>query len=387
MGNAGSIRTTHVGSLPRGKEMDALLWERQEGKDVMDAFTAALPDAVARLVDAQADAGISIVGDGEVSKPGFTNYVRHRIGGMGGETHLPHFLDLAEAAELEGRYYGGEADEHVKMPQCVAELHYTGHEEVRRDVANLKAAMERRGIADGFLCSASPGVIAYEAEDTFYGSYEDYLGALAEALREEYEAIAEAGLTVQLDSPDLACVGHSRFWASDVVDRMGYRAYAELHIDAINHATRNIPAEQVRMHLCWGNYAASHHMDMPLAQAMPPLLERFRGQGILFEGANPRHEHEWELFEQLSVPDDKVLIPGVIDTLSPYVEHPRLIAQRLQRYARLVGPERVIGGTDCGFATFVGFKDVPDYVVWMKLAALAQGAAMASESAGVGSAA
>ncbi len=373
------ILTTHVGSLPRSPELARLMFDHQEGHGDEEQLWAKVGDEVQAVVQRQVEAGVAIPSDGEMGKPGFSNYLRYRLEGIGGETDPWVFKDLATVPELQAFYFEDEAAEHIHMPACEGELSYRGHELVQRDIANLKAAMQRHGVTEAFMPAASPGIIAYHMTNRHYPSYEEYLFAAAEAMREEYKAIIDAGLLVQLDCPDIGCVAHTEGWMTPVVEKLGLSKFIDLHIEALNHGVKDLPADRIRMHLSWANYEAPHQFDIPLTDVLKPVLERAHPNGILFEAANPRHEHEWELFDDLKVPVEKVMIPGVIDTTTNYVEHPRLVAQRIERFARAIGREQVIAGTDCGFGTFVGFGAVFEKVVWMKFDSLAQGAAIASE--------
>jgi 5-methyltetrahydropteroyltriglutamate--homocysteine methyltransferase len=373
------ILTTHVGSLPRSPELARLMFEYQEGRGDDQKLWAKVAEDVDVVVQRQVEAGVSVPSDGEMGKPGFTNYLRYRLEGIGGETDPWVFKDLATVPELQAFYFEDEAAGHIHMPACEGELHYRGHELVQRDIENLKAAMKRHGVTEAFMPAASPGIIAYHMTNRHYPTYEEYLFAAAEAMREEYKAIVEAGLLLQLDCPDIGCVAHTEGWMTPVVEKLGLSKFIDLHIEALNHGVKGLPADQIRMHLCWANYEAPHQFDIPLSDVLTPVLDKAYPNGVLFEAANPRHEHEWELFADLKIPDEKVMIPGVIDTTTNYVEHPRLVAQRIERFARAIGRERVIAGVDCGFGTFVGFGAVLENVVWMKFDSLAQGAAIASE--------
>ena len=376
------IKTTHVGSLPRSEELTPLVLASEAGEPV-DAGQMA--DAIARsvqdVVRRQRDIGIDLVSDGEHGKPGFSVYVRDRLEGMGGKTDVWTFRDLEEVPELTAALAseaeGSDLDEVLgRIPSCIGPLSYRGQEAVARDIANFIAALGG-DTADAFMPAASPGVVVHQMKNLHYPSYEDYLTAVADALREEYTAIVDAGLTVQLDCPDIPLVAGTNFWGSDVVDRLGHAAVVEMHVEAINRATAGLPQEQLRMHLCWGNYAGPHTHDVELRDIIE-LVFKANVRFISFEAANPRHEHEWAIFEDIAVPDDKVLIPGCIDSTSNFVEHPELVAQRIERFARLVGPEQVIAGADCGFGTVVGFTAVYPSIVWRKLQALVEGAALAS---------
>ncbi len=372
------IRTTHTGSLPRPPRLTELVFARQEGREVdLDELRSAVVKATVDVVRRQREAGIDIVSDGEMNKPGFVNYIGQRLSGFGGLGKPWTLADMDDLPDLLMALYGGPGGTHINMPRCEGEIRYTGHDLVAEDIANLRAAL---GDDDGeaFIPAASPGCIAMGAENVHYPDYESYLGALADAMREEYRAIVDAGFLLQLDCPDIPMMPHTTAWMADVYEQIGFPRYVELQLEALEASIAGLPADRIRMHLCWGNYAGPHTMDVPLEEVLEPAL-RASPVAISFEGANPRHEHEWETLKTLSIPEDKILMPGVIDTKTNVVEHPRLIAQRIGRYAGIVGRERVIPGTDCGFATFVGFGLVEPDVAWLKLEALAQGAAIASE--------
>lgn len=374
------IRTTHVGSLPRSEALTRLMYDWQDGKDVAQELDALISNEAVDVVGKQKSLGVDVPDDGEVGKPGFSNYVRTRLEGVGGSADGWAFHDLLENPALEKALYGPEAGTHINMPACEGPLRYRD-DEVKRDIANLKQAMAVHGIEEAFLPVASPGILAGHITNRHYPSYEDYLQALSDVMREEYNAIAQAGLIVQLDSPDLPCAApeHSNMVPPHVLEKYGLPGVIELHLEAIENATRDVPADQLRLHLCWGNYEAPHHYDMPLKDVIEPVLRRTHAQAILFEAANPRHEHEWEIFETMKVPDDKILIPGLIDTVTNIVEHPRAISHRIQRWARVVDKEQLMAGTDCGFSTFVGINEVNPNIAWEKLASLSEGAALASE--------
>lgn len=379
MKNSDRILTTHTGSLPRPADLTELVFARQEGKEVdLAKFREVADRAVRDIVKRQRDAGIDIVSDGEMTKPGFVNYIGERLTGFGGVGTPWVVSDMAELPDLVQALYGGPGGTHINMPKCVGEVKYCGEELVAHDIDMLHSALDGDPDAIGFLPATSPGCVAMCAEDIHYGSYEAYLEAVAEAMRVEYRAIVDAGFILQLDCPDIPMCGHTTSWATDRINKMGFERYVDLHMDALNSAVADLPPEKVRLHVCWGNYAGPHHKDVPLSRVIGRVLNGHPG-AISFEGANPRHEHEWEVLREIDIPEDKVLIPGVIDTKTNVVEHPRLVAQRIERYADIVGRERVIPGTDCGFATFVGFGIVEPDVTWMKLAALSEGAAMASE--------
>jgi 5-methyltetrahydropteroyltriglutamate--homocysteine methyltransferase len=375
------ILTSHTGSLPRPAELTELVFKKQEGQTVpADAFEAAVVAATDDVVKRQIDAGIDIVSDGEMGKPGFVNYVGERLDGFG-EPGKPWSLsDLAELPELTMALYGGPGGTHINMPACRSAVSYRGHALVAQDIAHLRTALARAGEPDreAFIPAASPGCIANCAENFHYRTYEAYLEAVTAAMAEEYKAIVDAGFILQLDCPDLPMAAHTSFWAIKHMQEMGFERYIQLHLDALDQSIADLPADRVRMHLCWGNYAGPHTADVPIERLMDMVLAA-KPSAVSFEGANPRHEHEWETLAGLNIPDDKILMPGVIDTKTNVVEHPHLIVQRIGRYAKIVGRERVIPGTDCGFATFAGFGIVDPQVAWMKLAALGDGAALASE--------
>jgi len=372
------ILTTHTGSLPRPEDLVQLTYEQEEGKPVdRQVMTDAQTRAVEQVVRRQAEAGIDVVSDGEMAKPGFTNYLTARVTGFS-DRAAPWVLDdLTEFTDLLLEQYGGEAGAHIVMRNCTADVSYTGQDAVAADIATLSKALGEVSVAEGFLPATSPGCFAMAAPNLHYDSYENYLFAIARALREEYRAIVESGLVLQLDCPDLPMAAHTSTW-DDTVGRLGYQGYLELHIAALNEAVADLPADRIRMHICWGNYEGPHHMDVPLTEVLPATFAA-KPMAISFEAANPRHEHEWEDLRELKIPDDKVLIPGVIDVKTNVLEHPRLIAQRIGRFADIVGRERVIAGTDCGFGTFTGFSAIMGSVAWLKLGALAEGARLASD--------
>lgn len=372
------ILTTHTGSLPRPAELTEMVFARQEGKQVdPERFRAAVSEATADIVRRQREIGVDIVSDGEMSKPGFVNYIGQRLTGFGGVGDPWTLADMDDLPKLVGALYGGPGGTHINMPRCEGEVRYDGHALVAEDIAQLHAALGDAA-GEAFIPSASPGCIAMAAQNVHYPDYETYVGAVAEAMREEYKAIVEAGFVLQLDCPDIPMMRHTRAWMSEYFEQIGLKRYVEIQLDALETSVAGLPKDRIRMHLCWGNYAGPHTMDVPLEDVLEPALAA-SPTAVSFEGANPRHEHEWETLASMTIPDDKILAPGVIDTKTNVVEHPRLVAQRIERYADIVGRERVMPGTDCGFATFVGFGLVEDEVVWLKLAALVEGAAIASE--------
>ncbi|MEA2380942.1 MAG: 5-methyltetrahydropteroyltriglutamate--homocysteine methyltransferase [Solirubrobacteraceae bacterium] len=369
------VLTTHTGSLPRPPALLQELIRRDRGERVdTAALDARVREAVADSVSRQGRAGIAVVNDGEAGKIGYSTYVAERLDGFGGEAEPPgpptdmlEFPDyLARESSDDG---GGPA-----MPACDGPIAYRDTGAVRADIDALRRALDGVAVEDAFLSAASPGVVAFFLADRHYGDHEAYLLAIADAMKVEYDEIHRGGLVLQLDCPDLALTRH-RIGAESVED---FRRFVRLHVEAINHATRDIPSEAMRMHVCWGNYEGPHHHDVPLRDIVDIVLEA-RPAAISFEAANPRHAHEWTVFEDVPLPDGKVLIPGVLDTTTNYIEHPELVAQRIVRYARLVGRENVIAGTDCGFASFAASSSVDPAIVWAKLAAMADGAALATQ--------
>jgi len=371
------IHTTHTGSLPRPDDLVRMSWAQADGVPVdAAALEARVESAVQEIVRKQLEAGISVVNDGEMSKPSYATYVKDRLHGFGGQSiENYYFADLAaypKSLELVAQN-PGRRKRHA--PACNGPISVKDAQAADRDMLNLKRAAREASHPRLFSAAASPGVVSLFFANEYYASDEEYLFAIAEAMRPEYESIAAAGATVQLDCPDLAMGRHSSYAE---LDDTAFRKRMALNIEALNHAVRNIPPERLRMHLCWGNYPGPHHCDVPLAEiidlvwtAKPPL--------ILFEAANPRHAHEWTLFERVRVPDGKVLCPGVIECQSNYIEHPELVAQRIERYAKLVGRERVMAGVDCGFSIHAGMRGIDPDVVWAKLAALSQGAELATQ--------
>jgi 5-methyltetrahydropteroyltriglutamate--homocysteine methyltransferase len=376
MATHGRFLTTHVGSLPRPDDLKEMMWAREDGAPV-DA--AALQERVQRGVDEavakQTKAGIDIVNDGEWGKPSYATYIKDRLNGFGGTATTTYvFQDIEALPQTKARVAADPGRKHRKAPSCNAPISVRDMEAPRTDADRLKAALKAHGAAGGFLTAASPGVTAFFFHNDYYRTDEDYVFAIAEAMRHEYETIAAAGVTLQVDCPDLAMGRHTQFRDLDLA---GFRERMELNVEALNRALVNIPAEHVRMHLCWGNYPGPHHYDVPL-QDIIDVVWKAKPHAIQFEAANPRHGHEWSVFETVRVPDGKTLIPGVIECQSNYIEHPELVAQRIERYAKLAGRDNVMAGVDCGFSIHVGSGGVDPDVVWAKLGSLAQGAAIAS---------
>lgn len=371
------IPTTHTGSLPRPDDLIRIMWAKGDGIPVDEKILEErIASAVEEIVGRQVEAGISIVNDGEMSKPSYATYVKDRLNGFGGESIEKYFFaDLADYPKSAELVAANPGRRKRTAPACNAPISVADAEAAELDMVNLKNAAARQDVDGTFSSAASPGVVSLFFGNEYYASDEEYVFAIAEAMRHEYEAIAAAGATVQLDCPDLAMGRHTAYADMDLDT---YRKRIAMNIEALNHGVRNIPPEQLRMHLCWGNYPGPHHCDVALAEIID-LVWDARPQTILFEAANPRHAHEWTLFETVRVPDDKVLCPGVIEPQSNYIEHPELVAQRIERYAKLVGPERVMAGVDCGFSIHVGMQGIDPDVAWAKLASLAQGAEIASQ--------
>jgi 5-methyltetrahydropteroyltriglutamate--homocysteine methyltransferase len=370
------ILTTHVGSLPRPKEVADLLFAQDRGDSYDPAdFDATIRRGVADAISRQSEAGIDIVSDGEMGKISYATYIRHRLTGFEGDSARPTPQDLDEYPEYRDRLVAGGASAKYRRPVCKGAIKVKDLTPLQDDISRMQAALSKGQAVEGFMNAVSPGTIAVFQPNEYYPSHETYMAALAGAMRSEYEMIVGSGLLLQVDCPDLAMGRHSRF--RNMTDEEFLKA-AEIQVEALNHALANVPADRVRMHVCWGNYEGSHVHDMPLDRILPIAL-RAKPMALLLEGANPRHEHEWEIWERVKLPDDKVLIPGVIASCSNYVEHPTLVSQRILRYANLLGRERVIAGTDCGFGTFAGFGPVYPPFCWMKLRSLAEGARLASE--------
>lgn len=370
------ILTTHVGSLPRSQAVTDVVFARDKGA-VQDeaAASATIAGAVRDAVLRQVDAGVDVVSDGEMSKISYATYIKERLTGFAGDTPREPGQDLVEFPRILSKLAALGATAKYTRPRCVGEIRVSSTQPLRTDLENMTAAVAAASPREAFLNAASPGVIALFQPNDYYATQDAYLEAVAEAMRTEYEGIVEAGFLVQIDAPDLG-MGRHTMYRDRSVDEFLQRA--ALHIDVLNHALRNIPADRVRMHVCWGNYEGPHHHDVPLELLLPVVLKA-KAQGLLFEGANPRHAHEWIVFRDHRIPDDKILIPGVLSSTTNYVEHPLLVAERICRYADCVGRERVIAGSDCGFGTFAGFGPVDPDVVWLKLRAMADGAKIASD--------
>lgn len=371
-----SVLSTHVGSLPRSQEVVDFIFAR-ERKEPYDeaAFDAAMAAAVMATVGRQKEAGIDIVSDGETSKISYATYVKDRYTGFDGDSKRNAPADLKLFPKFLERLANDGGTPKYARPMCVGEVRSKGQGELQKDIANLQAAMAAHGVERGFMNAASPGVISLFLQNEFYPSREAYLAALADAMKAEYETIVAAGLDLQLDCPDLALSRHMLF---PELSDAEFVKVAEMHVEALNHALSDVPEEKVRVHICWGNYEGPHVCDIPMATMFDTLM-RAKARYVLFETSNPRHGHEWTVFRDRAadIPEGKVLVPGVVDTTTNFVEHPELVAQRIERFTDIVGAERVIAGSDCGFGTFAGFGAVDPDIAYAKLSALAEGARIA----------
>lgn len=368
--------TTHTGSLPRPEDLIRMMYAKEEGVPVdPDALAARVKTAVAELVKKQADSGVDLINDGEMSKPSYATYIKDRLDGFGGTGNTFIYQDVHEFPMLEKRVFGDPGRSRRKTPACNAPISVRDREAAIVDADNLKTALAGVKSTSGFMSAASPGVVSLFFRNDYYKDFETYIYAIADAMRYEYEIVAKAGFVLQIDCPDLGMGRHIQYADLSLAD---FRKRAQLHVEALNHAVANIPPEQLRMHVCWGNYEGPHHRDVPMADIIDIVFSA-KPNAISFEAANPRHAHEWTVFEKVKLPDGKVLIPGVLESKSNFIEHPELIAQRIGHYARLVGRENVIAGSDCGYGTWVGQAAVDPQVVFAKLAAMAEGARIASK--------
>ena len=367
--------TTHTGSLPRPENLIRIMYAKEEGVPVEPhALAEEIRAAVADVVKKQADAGVDLINDGEMSKPSYATYIKDRLDGFGGTGNTFVYQDLTDFPKLAKRVFGDPGRSRRKTPACNAPIKVRDRVAPQTDADNLKSALSQVKSAGGFMSAASPGVVSLFFRNDHYKDFETYIYAIADAMRHEYETVVSAGFVLQIDCPDLGMGRHIQYADLNLAE---FRKRIQLHIEALNHAVANIPAEQLRMHLCWGNYEGPHHRDVPLADIVD-IVFKAKPVAISLEAANPRHAHEYTLFEKVKLPDGKVLIPGVIESKSNFIEHPELIAQRIARYANLVGRENVIAGSDCGYGTWVGQAAVDPDVVFAKLAAMAEGAAIAT---------
>jgi 5-methyltetrahydropteroyltriglutamate--homocysteine methyltransferase len=368
--------TTHTGSLPRPNDLIRMMYAKEEGVPIDPvALAARVKAAVAEVVDKQIAAGVDLVNDGELSKPSYATYIKDRLNGFGGTGNTFVYQDIHEFPNLEQKVFGDPGRSRRKTPACNAPISVRDAQAAETDAANLKSALAGKKVEGAFMSAASPGVVSLFFRNDYYKDFETYIFAIADAMRAEYETVARAGFVLQIDCPDLAMGRHIQYADLDVA---GFRKRAQLHVEALNHAVANISAEQLRMHLCWGNYEGPHHHDVPLADIVDIVFSA-KFCAISLEAANPRHAHEWSVFERVKLPGGKVLIPGVIESKSNFIEHPELIAHRIGHYAKLVGRENVIAGSDCGYGTWVGQAAVDPDVVFAKLAAMAEGARIATK--------
>lgn len=367
--------TTHTGSLPRPDDLVSIMYAKEEGQNIDHAeLGERIHAAVAEVVAKQRKAGIDIINDGEVSKPSYATYVKDRLSGFGGTGNTFVYQDLVEFPNLAKRVFGDPGRSRRKTPACNGPITVSDGAAVRIDVENLRSALGTNQVQRAFITAASPGVVSLFFRNDYYSSQDAYLEAIADAMRPEYEAIVAGGFEVQIDCPDLAMGRHIQYANLELSE---FRKRAGAHVEALNQALANIPPERARIHICWGNYEGPHHRDVPLGDIIDIVFSA-RPSFVSFEAANPRHAHEWALFETVKLPAGKILIPGVIESKSNFIEHPELIANRISNYAKLVGRENVIAGSDCGYGTWVGQAAVDADVVWAKLAALTEGARIAT---------
>ena len=370
------ILTTHVGSLPRPADVAELLLKKEREEPFDEAeLDARVRRGVAEIVARQVDAGVDVVSDGEMSKVAYSTYAKDRLTGFAGDSERRFNLDVAPYPAFREKMARMTGNQPMRRPQCVGPIEVRTSEPLRKDLANFKAALEGAGVTEAFMTSSSPGVASVFMPNAYYPTHEAYIEALGEAMKGEYEAIAGAGFILQVDCPDLAMAFHTGFQG---LGEEEFLKRAEHHVEVLNAALENVPAESARLHVCWGNYEGPHDHDIPVTKIMRILLKA-KPSAILFEASNPRHAHEWVDWRDANVPDDKVLIPGVLDSTSNFVEHPELVAQRIETFAAIVGRERVLAGSDCGFGTFAGFGKMDPDIVFQKLRAQAEGAAIASE--------
>jgi 5-methyltetrahydropteroyltriglutamate--homocysteine methyltransferase len=374
---SGHIHTTHVGSLPRSKAVTDLVFAAERG-DPVDAaeFDRVIGAAVDDIMRRQVEVGVNLVSDGEMSKISYATYIKDRITGFDGDSPRTPPADLEDFPNFLKLQAAGGGTPTYRRPKCIGPVAPKTLAPLEADLAHMVAALAKYSPTGGFMNAASPGVIALFQPNEHYPTQDAYLEALAEAMRPEYEAIVAAGLILQVDSPDLGLGRHTMYKNRSEAD---YLTLIGTHVEVLNHALRNVPADRVRMHVCWGNYEGPHTRDVEMGLILPTLM-RAKPAGLLFETSNPRHQHDWNYFVEMAaiIPDEKVLIPGVIDSTTNFVEHPRVVAERIERFAGIVGRERVIAGTDCGFSTFAGFGAVDPEIVWAKLATLSAGAELAS---------
>ncbi len=371
------ILTTHVGSLPRPAALRELLVKKDKGEPYdKAALDRAVKQAVADIVRRQAETGVDIVDDGEMSKPGYSTYIADRLTGFAGHEPAKPRLDTGPYPNFNAAYARMTGENVARRAVCVGPIEWRDREPLQQDIANLKAAAAQVSVADVFMTAASPGLVPVFQSNRHYPSHEAYVEAVAAAMQEEYEAIVGAGFVLQLDCPDLAMARHTSF---QDLNETNFLKRAAFHVEVLNHALRNVPAEMSRIHICWGNYEGPHDHDIDFRK-VAPILVKAKPMALVVEAANPRHAHEWAVWkDEVKLPDDKILIPGVLDTSTNYVEHPELVAERICRFADIVGRERVIAGSDCGFGTFAGYGKLDPDISFKKLKAMADGAAIASK--------
>ena len=371
------ILTSHVGSLPRSQEVVDFIFARENGVSYDESlFDKTMTKAVNETVKKQTESGIDIVSDGETSKISYATYVKDRYTGFSGDSPRNAPADLKMFPTFLERLANEGGTPQYARPMCTGPVSSKGQGELQKDISNLKAAMYANGKTRGFMNAASPGVISLFLQNDFYKTREEYLSALAEAMKAEYETIVASGLDLQLDCPDLALSRHMLF--NDLSDDEFLKVAAS-HVEALNYALKDVPEEKVRIHICWGNYEGPHCCDIPMDKMFSTLMSANAGY-LLFETSNPRHAHEWTVFRdrKSEIPDNKILVPGVVDTTTNFIEHPELVAQRIDRFTDIVGKDRVIAGSDCGFGTFAGFGAVDPQIAYAKLKSLSEGAALAS---------
>jgi 5-methyltetrahydropteroyltriglutamate--homocysteine methyltransferase len=370
------ILTTHVGSLPRPAALREILVKKDAGEAYdKNELARLVRQAVVDIVRRQVAVGVDIVNDGEMSKPGYSTYIADRLTGFAGHEPAKQRLDTRDHPDFLAAYERMTGVNTARRAVCVGPIAWQDREALTQDIDNLRFALGQTAATEGFMTAASPGLVPVFQTNRYYPSHEAYVEAIAAAMQEEYEAIAKAGFVLQLDCPDLAMARHTTFQELSEADFLKRAAF---HVEALNHALRNVPADRSRIHICWGNYEGPHDHDIAFAK-VAPILVKAKPQALVVEAANPRHAHEWTVWQETKLPDDKILIPGVLDTSTNYVEHPELVAERICRFADIVGRERVIAGSDCGFGTFAGFGKLDPDISFKKLAAMAEGAEIASK--------
>ena len=371
------ILTTHVGSLPRSQAVTDVLFAHEGNNPLPANSERIIADATIEIVRKQVEIGVDICSDGEMGKISYATYIKDRLSGFDGDTVREPGQDLIDHPRLLEKLAKLGSTAKYRRPRCVADIRVKDLGPMQVDIANMQAAIAAAKPMEGFINTASPGTIALFQPNDYYPTQDAYLEAVAEGMRAEYEGLVAAGLLIQIDAPDMAMGRHTMYRARTEDEFIGLAAR---HVEVLNHALRNVPADRIRMHVCWGNYEAPHTYDVPMEKLLPVVMKA-KPQAILFEAANPRHAHEWKVFRDMKsqLPEDKILVPGVLSTTTNYVEHPELVAQRLETFADIVGRDRVLAGTDCGFGTFAGFGPVDPDIVWLKLKSLVDGAAIASK--------